>query len=117
MVRRYSGGWKSAVGKAFACHNDPTVDLILRIQKMDITGSYHRLSQLFTQRQQSFGSDSGRSSMVLDSVLALPQHKLIVADGLDLQIIIKFHHLSSILIGGALQNSLDTTPLPRRPSR
>ena len=37
------------IGEAFSCHDDPSVDLILRVDKMHITGGNNRLVELFPQ--------------------------------------------------------------------
>ena len=41
------------VFKALACHNNPAVYLVLRVQKMYIAGCHHRFVKFFAQRYNS----------------------------------------------------------------
>ena len=72
VVRRYSGAWLSAVGKALAGHDDPPVNLILRIQEMDIAGSDHRLLELFSQSDDPF-VDLNQILFILDAQLLISE--------------------------------------------
>ena len=77
--------------KSLTCHDNPAVNLILRIQKMYVTRCYHRLSVFFTKLHNPavdvpdiFHAVNGRNPFGFD-------HELIVPKRLDFQIIIKVH--------------------------
>ena len=78
--------------KSPAGHDDTPVDLVLRIQKMYIAGSHHRLVELFPQLHDT-------AVHILDIFYRMDtpdplgcNHEFIVPRGLDFQIVIKVHN-------------------------
>ncbi len=49
VVRRNSGGLVIRVIKSFSGHDDPAVDLVLRIHEMDVTRCHNRLMELLAK--------------------------------------------------------------------
>ena len=81
--------------KAFTGHNNTAVHLILRIEKMYVAGRHDRLfvtlSELYdlpVQILQIFDR--------LAVLIVFPRHEHIIADRLDLQIIIEFHQTGDL---------------------
>ena len=94
------------IGKALSCHNDAAVYLILRIQKMDITGCNNRLMILLSQSNNT-AVDLHQIILILDLwiFVVIAQHKLIIAKRLDLQIIIEAHQTVDLFVGLSLENT------------
>ena len=71
--------------KALGGQKDVAVDLVLRVQEVDVTGGAHRLAQLLPQ-----GHDGPVEvpQLLLCADHPLAEHEHIVAQGLDLQIIV-----------------------------
>ena len=67
---------------------------------MHITGSHHRLVKLFSQLYDP-PVILLKILLCIGRTVLISQHKCIVADGLDLQIIIKFYNTGDILVGSA----------------
>ena len=89
--------------KALSCHDDPPVDLILRIQEMDITGCHHRLVELFSKCYDSAVKVHDILFTVYCRNLGRINHKMIIAKRLDLQIVIKVHDPGNLLLCLAIQ--------------
>ena len=88
--------------KAFSCHNDPPVYLVLRIQEVNVTGSYHRLVKGLSQLHD-LPVDLLKIFLSLDIIpVRIPEHKGIVADRLDLQIIIEVYDPGDLCIRPAV---------------
>ena len=88
--------------KAFSCHNDPPVYLVLRIQEVNVTGSYHRLIKGLSQLHD-LPVDLLKIFLSLDIIpVRIPEHKGIVADRLDLQIIIEVYDPGDLCIRPAV---------------
>ena len=83
--------------KTFSCHNDPAVHFVLRIKEMHITGCHDRLfkflSQFYDPTVDIFDVIPGLYRFFLAA-----KHKFIVSQGLNLQIIIKFHDPGNLFI-------------------
>ena len=89
--------------KSLSGHNNPAVNLILRIQEMDVAGSHHRLVVLFSQ------PDDGAVVFLqllhrLGILIVVPGHKHVVAQRLNLQIIIELHDACQFLGGSPPDN-------------
>ena len=88
--------------KALSCHNDPPVYLVFRIQKMNVAGSYHRFIKGLSQFYD-LPVDLLKIFLCLDIVpVRIPEHKGIVADRLDLQIIIEIYDPGDLCIRPAV---------------
>jgi len=107
------------VGELLAGQQDVTVNLVLRLLEMDIAGSADRLAQLLAQ------TDDGAvevPQLLLRANVPLAEHEHIVADGLDLQIVVKRRNalqLRPVLVVGhgakqlaRLAGRADDQPLP-----
>ena len=73
-----------AVGELLGIQEDVAVDLVLRVQEVDVPGGAHRLAQLLPQ------TDNGAvevPQLLLVGGLPLPDHEGVVAQGLDLQVL------------------------------
>ena len=68
--------------KALGGQQDVAVDLILRVQEVDVSGGAHRLAQLLPQPHHRAVEIP---QLLLGADHALAEHEHIVADGLDLQ--------------------------------
>ena len=84
------------IRKAISSHDNPSVNLILRVHKMHVTGGNHRLFKLFSQ----FHDPSVQIPKIFLGgyiiPVFIPHHKHVVADWLDLQIIIEFHQTGDL---------------------
>ena len=98
------------VVKSLITHNNSTIDLILRIQKVHITGSANRLiefhSQLYDTTVQ-IPQILFRLQLVLAAAFLIPQIKGVVTDRLDFQIVIEIHDTGHFGVGLTKQNSLE----------
>ncbi len=99
------------IRESLSRHDDAAVDLILRIQEMHVTGSRHRLVELFPQPHDLPVDlhDIFHGIYILHP-LGL-DHELVVAKRLDLQIIIEIHKSGDLRIRLPLQKR--TIKLPR----
>ena len=80
-----------SVVEAFSCHNDPPVHLVLRIQKMDVAGRHHRLIKGLAQFHD-LPVDLLKVLLRLYIIpVRIPEHKGIVSNRLNLQIIIEIY--------------------------
>ena len=84
--------------EALAGHDDPAVNLVLRVQEMHIAGGNHRLVELLAQRHDP-PVVVPQILLGLGRRLVVPQHEHVVADGLDFQIIIKIHDPGNVFLG------------------
>ena len=89
--------------KTFSRHDDPSVNLVLRVEKMHITGGNHRFLELFSQLHNL-------PVKVLNIFLRLHRlhlfrcnHKFIVSHRLDFQIVIEIHQPRNLRVGGTVQ--------------
>ena len=92
--------------KSFSAHDDPTVNFVTGIHKMHVAGRHHRLFELFAQPDdlpvqllQILCTAHRRHIVTVD-------HKRIVAQGLDLQIIIKLHQTGNFRVRRPAQQRL-----------
>ena len=86
--------------KALAVHDDAPVHLILRVQEMDVAGGADRLFELFPEGDD-FPVQIPEILLVLYIALLIPDQELVVADGLDFQIIVETHDLSQLRVRNA----------------
>ena len=75
-----------AVGKLLGVQKDVAIDLVLRVQEVDVSGGAHRLSQLLPQPDHSAVE---LPQLLLVPDLAVPEHEGVVAQGLDLQVVVE----------------------------
>ena len=91
-------------------HDDPAVDLVLRIQKMHVAGGHHWLVELLAQLHHL-------PVHVLDVLQGIDvpdpvggDHELIVAGGLNLQIVVKVHDPGNLHVALAVQQGAVKLP-------
>ena len=90
------------VVKAFSRHDDPSVDLVRRVQKMHIAGGNHRLIKHFPQLYD-LPVDFPQIVLCLNiRPVLIPQHEGIVADRLNFQIVIEVHQSGDLRLGPAV---------------
>ena len=113
------GGLIVAVLKAQTGLNDGTIDGILGVQEVDVAGGHHRLAQLLAQRHDAAVEVP---QLLLAFRQSLPEHEGVVADGLDLQIVVEGGDALDLLVGpvgghgpeqlARLAGAADDQPLP-----
>ena len=93
------------IRKALARHNDPAVNLILRVKKMNVAGGNHRLAEFLTQSNDPpihihhiLHAVDGRHLIRFD-------HELVVPKRLDFQVIIKVDKPCDLCFRLPLNNS------------
>ena len=94
------------IGKSFSCHDNSAVYLILRIYKMNITGCHYRFMELLPQLDNPSVQIPQIFFRCYIIPVFIPNHKHIIADGLYLQIVIKFHQTGNLRIRCISDNSL-----------
>ena len=95
--------------EALAGHDNPAVDLVLRVQKMNVAGGADRLVKLLSKLHNPL-IQINQILAGLHRALLVPQHKFIVAKRLNLQVIIEIHNLVNLGVGTAPKQRLEQFP-------
>ena len=91
--------------EALSGHDDTAVDLVLRIQEMDVAGGHYGLAKLLAQGDDPL-IEPDQILLGLKGGPLSPQHKFIVAQGLDLQIVIEIDQPRDLLLRSGAHQSL-----------
>ena len=91
------------ITKALSCHDNPSVNLVLRVQKMHITGCHNRFMELLPQLYNPAVDILNILHGIYRPDFLRGNHKLIVPDRLDFQIIIKPHQPGNLHIALPVQ--------------
>ena len=91
--------------KSHSGHQDLPIDRVIRIHKMHIAGSADRLIKLFTEGHD-LPVDVHQVIHRPHRALLISQHKHVVSERLDLQIVIKLHELRKLRIRHTAQDRL-----------
>ena len=86
------------IAESISCHDNPTIDFILWIHKMNITGCHYRFFKLFSKFDNLF-IDLNQILFWIDRIIFITgDHKCIISQWLNLKIIIKINQSCNFLI-------------------
>ena len=97
--------------KAFALHEDSTVNRVLRIQEMHITGSHQHFPGFLGQLCHLEIDFPQIIIIIYTGKLIFALQKVVIVNGLNFQVIVEIHYLHQFLITRACHNG--TYELPR----
>ena len=95
--------------KSLSRHNNPAVHLILRVQKMNVAGSTDRFSELVSQFHDLL-VNVDQILLRIHSALFIPEHKAVVAQRLNFQVVIEPDQSGDLRIGPAPKQCLIQFP-------
>ncbi len=84
--------------KTFSCHDDAAVNLVLWIHKMYVTGGHHRFLELLSKFYDLPVDLFKSSSLSTAESIIFFDHKRIVPDRLDFQIIVEIYQSRDLRI-------------------
>ena len=85
--------------EALSGHDNPAVDLVLRVQEMHVAGGHHRLMELLSQGHDLL-IQADQIVLRLEGGPFSPQHKFVIAQRLNLQVVVEVHQSRNLLIRG-----------------